>query len=171
MFGDTAWEGNGNGFKLGGNYVGTPHRLVRSAAFLNMANGVDQNNNLAGQTLDNNTCWANKARNFSMAHGVNTTPHIVRNNLSIAGGSSDAFTSGTLATNNSWQVLSPAASTSDVLSVDTSAVTGPRQADGSLPDLPFLRPVPGGRLIDQGVDVGDPYAGAAPELGAFEYSP
>jgi len=31
--------------------------------------------------------------------------------------------------------------------------------------------VPGGRLIDRGVDVGDSYFGAAPELGAFEYSP
>lgn len=66
IFGDAAWQGNGNGFKLGGNYVGTPHRLVRSVAFENMANGVDQNNNLAGQTLDNNTAWAN--REIGRAH-------------------------------------------------------------------------------------------------------
>lgn len=169
IFGDAAWQGNGNGFKLGGNYVGTPHRLVRSMSFKNMANGVDQNNNIAGQTLDNNTCWGNIGRNFAMAHGTNTTPHVVRNNLSFGAGSGDQFTSGTLSTNNSWQVISsPSASSSDVQSVDYSAVTGPRQSDGSLPNLPFLKPVLGGRLIDKGVDVGDPYLGAAPDLGANE---
>ena len=172
VFGDTAWQGNGNGFKLGGNYVGAPHRLVRSLAFLNMANGVDQNNNIAGQALDNNTSWANRARNFSMAHGTNTTPHVVRNNLSFAGGSSDQFTSGTLSTNNSWQIISsPAANASDVQSVDYSGVTGPRQADGSLPTLPFMRPVLGGRLVDKGVNDNVSYSGSAPDLGAFETSP
>ena len=167
----SSFNGNGNGFKLGGNYIPAAHRLVRSVSFVNQANGVDQNNNTAGLTVDNVTSWANGKANFALAHGANTTPHIVRNDVSIAGVSSDSFTGGTLATNNSWQVLSPAASTSDVLSVDTSLVTGPRQADGSLPVLPFLRPAPGGRLIDRGVDVGDPYSGAAPELGAFEYAP
>ncbi|HET7624461.1 MAG TPA: right-handed parallel beta-helix repeat-containing protein, partial [Verrucomicrobiae bacterium] len=168
VFGDPAWEGNGNGFKLGGNYVGTPHRLVRSLAVLNMANGVDQNNNLAGQTLDNNTAWANRSRNFSMAHGVNTTPHVVRNNISFGGGSGDSFTSGTLSTNNSWQVLSPGPNAADFQSLDYSALTGSRQADGSLPDLPFLKPVPNGRLVDKGVNTGDPFKGTAPDLGAFE---
>ncbi len=172
VFGDPAWEGNGNGFKLGGNYVGTPHKLVRSLAFANMANGVDQNNNLSGQTLDNNTVWGNKGRNFAMAHGVNTTPHVVRNNLSFAGGSSDQFTAGTLFINNSWQVISsPAANASDVQSVDDTLALLPRKADGSLPDTTFLHPVPGGRLVDQGVDTGDPYSGSAPDLGAFEEAP
>jgi hypothetical protein len=168
---NSQFNGNGNGFKLGGNYVGAPHRLVRSAAFANLANGIDQNNNVAGQTVDNCTAWANSSRNFNLNHGANTNAHVVRNNLSIAGGSSDSFTGGTLVTNNSWQLLSPAASPGDVLGVDTTLVTGPRQADGSLPDLPFLRPVPGGRLIDRGVNLGEPFSGAAPELGAFESSP
>lgn len=164
----SSFAGNANGFKLGGNYVGAPHRLVRSAAFANMANGIDQNNNVAGLTVDNCTSWANVSKNFNLSHGANTNAHVVRNNVSIAGGSSDSFTSGTLATNNSWQVLSPAASTNDVQSVATSLVTGPRQADGSLPDLPFLRPVSAGRLIDQGVYIGEPYSGSAPDLGAYE---
>jgi hypothetical protein len=162
------YNGNGNGFKLGGNYVGTPHRLLRSVSFGNAANGVDQNNNISGQALDNNTVWNSGGRNYAMSHGTNTTPHVVRNNLSIAGGSSDSFTSGTQFTSNSWQVLSPPASTNDVQSIDESVATGPRQADGSLPVWPFLRPVPGGRLIDKGVNIGEPYAGAAPDLGAFE---
>ena len=43
-----------------------------------------------------------------------------------------------------------------------------RQADGSLPVLPFLRLAAGSPLIDRGVNVGLPYNGAAPDLGAFE---
>lgn len=166
---DPQFNGNGQGFKLGGNYIGAPHRLVRSVAFRNEASGVDQNNNLAGQTIDNNTSWANKARNFNLNHGTNTTPHVVRNNLSFAGASGDSFRSGTLLTNNSWQVISsPAANAGDVLSVDESVATAPRNADGSLPYWPFLRPTPAGRLIDEGVILTEPYTGAAPDLGAFE---
>lgn len=167
-WGDPQFDGNGQGFKLGGNYVGAPHRLVRSVAFRNESNGVDQNNNILGQTIDNNTSWANKSRNFNLNHGTNTTAHVVRNNLSFAGTSGDSFRSGTLFTNNSWQVLSPAPNASDVLSVDESVARAPRNADGSLPYWPFLRPVPDGRLIDKGVILTEPYTGAAPDLGAFE---
>jgi hypothetical protein len=162
------FRGNGNGFKLGGNYQPGAHRLSRCVSFGHPHNGFDQNNNLAGQTLDHCTAWANGGRNFALNHGVNPTPHVLRNNLSIAGGSSDAFTSGTLATNNSWQVLAPAASSNDVQSVDAAAIAGPRPADGSLPVIPFLRPVPAGRLIDKGVMLDQPFTGAAPDLGAFE---
>lgn len=166
LWGDTNWQGNGNGFKLGGNYVGTPHTLVRSLAFANNANGVDQNNNIAGQTVDNNTAWGNGARNINLNHGTNITPHIVRNNLSFAGASSDSFRSGTLATNNSWQLFT--ATTNDVLSVDYSLATSPRRDDGSLPELPFLRPVPTGRLVNRGTATGGAYIGTAPEVGAYE---
>ena len=54
------------------------------------------------------------------------------------------------------------------ISVDTSVATAPRNADGSLPSWPFLRPVVAGRLINQGVILTEPYTGAAPDLGAFE---
>ena len=169
-----SYNGNGNGFKMGGNYVGTPHRIVRCVAFNNAANGIDQNNNTAGQTVDNNTCWANGGRNINLNHNTTNAPmtgfHVVRNNLSIAGGSADAFMPGSILTSNSWQVISsPAASAADLQSTDISFATAPRQADGSLPATPFLQPVIEGRLIDQGVIIsGDAYLGAAPDLGAFE---
>jgi hypothetical protein len=51
-------------------------------------------------------------------------------------------------------------------------VTQDREADGSLPSLPFLKLDPGNlRMIDRGVDVGLPYVGSAPDLGAYEYEP
>ncbi len=165
-WGDTAFAGDGNGIKLGGDHYFGPHFVYRCVSFRNPGRGFDQNNNTAGQTLYHNTAWANGGLNYDLDHGTNLTAHIVCNNLSIAG--SQAFRSPTLATNNSWQVLSPAANTGDVLSVNEALALSPRQADGSLPVVDFLRPVPGGRLEDAGVDVGMPYNGAAPDLGAFE---
>jgi len=45
---------------------------------------------------------------------------------------------------------------------------GPRSPDGSLPILEFLRLRDGSQLIDRGTDVGLPYNGSAPDLGAYE---
>jgi hypothetical protein len=56
----------------------------------------------------------------------------------------------------------------DFLSVNSAGMDGPRQADGSLPNLSFLHLAAGSKLIDAGVDVGLPYTGKAPDLGAFE---
>jgi hypothetical protein len=52
----------------------------------------------------------------------------------------------------------------------TGPAVGPRLADGSLPLIDFLRLAPGSHLIDAGVNVGLPFNGSAPDLGAFEYS-
>jgi hypothetical protein len=165
---DPRFSGDGNGFKLGGYYYPGPHRVAFCVAFDNYHNGFDQNNNSAGLTLDNNTAWANGDSNFQLTHGTNTAPHVLRNNLSIAGGKPDAFRPGSLMTNNSWQAVSPPASTNDLLNTDPGLALAPRSEDGSLPQTPFLRPVPGGRLADKGLDLGNPFAGAAPDLGAFE---
>ena len=168
-----SFAGNGNGFKLGGSDVPAAHRLVNCVSFNNVGNsgnGIDQNNNTAGLTVDQNVSWANRNKNFDMDHGANTTPHYVRNNISFAGGASDSFTSGTITNNNSWQVLSSSVNPNDFLSMDTTLATAPRRDDGGLPETPFARPVPGGRLIDQGTNIGMPFYGPAPDLGAFETS-
>ena len=46
---------------------------------------------------------------------------------------------------------------------------GPRNADGSLPDVGFLKLKEGSRAIDKGENLGFPFVGKAPDLGAFEY--
>ena len=165
---DPLFSGDGNGFKLGGFYYPGPHHLMNCVAFDNPHNGFDQNNNTAGLTLDHNTAWANGDSNFQLTHGSNTVPHVLRNNLSLAGGKPDAFRPGSLMTNNSWQVVSPPANTNDLLNVDSSLALAPRRTDGGLPETPFLRPMPGGRLTDKGVNLGHPFLGVAPDLGAFE---
>jgi hypothetical protein len=72
---------------------------------------------------------------------------------------------------NGWQ--SPFSTTSaDFVSIDPSAAYGPRKADGSLPDIAFMRLAGTSDLIDGGTiitEVNRPYNGSAPDLGAFEY--
>ncbi|MBI5771803.1 MAG: hypothetical protein HZA93_28790 [Verrucomicrobia bacterium] len=57
---------------------------------------------------------------------------------------------------------------SDFLSVDPKGVDSPRLPDVCLPELPFMRPEPGSRLLDAGISVELPFQGPAPDLGAFE---
>jgi hypothetical protein len=57
----------------------------------------------------------------------------------------------------------------DFLSLDVTELERPRKADGSLPDVNFLRLAPGSDLIDAGVNVGLPYQGSFPDIGCFEF--
>lgn len=161
------FQGDGNGFKLGGGNIPTANRIVNCLAFGNAVRGIDQNDSTAGLTVYQNTSWANPT-NFDLDHGtVMVGAHDVRNNLSIDG--VVVVQAGSIQSNNSWQVItSPVASTNDVISIDTSFATAPRRDDGSLPEIPLLRPVPRGRLVDKGINIGLPFSGTAPDLGAFE---
>jgi hypothetical protein len=169
---NTQFNGNGNGFKLGGNGTPATHRLLGSLSFGNKAWGVDQNNNAAGQTVDQNTVWNNGSGAINLNHlntgGPLQSSHVVRNNVAIGTvsvGSTPTFPPIQLS--NTWQVL-PSVNTGDFLSTDYTWAMTPRKDDGSLPETPFLRPVPGGRLLDLGVDIGRPFSGTAPDLGAYE---
>ncbi|UWZ59696.1 carbohydrate-binding protein [Dactylosporangium aurantiacum] len=74
---------------------------------------------------------------------------------------------GTSSANNSWD-LGLTLNDAQFQSVSTTGWDAPRQADGSLPVLPNLRPTANSTLVDKGTDVGLPYTGRAPDLGAFE---
>ena len=55
------------------------------------------------------------------------------------------------------------------MSIESSGALGPRAADGSMPAVDFLKLAAGSQMIDKGTDVGLPFVGAAPDLGAYEY--
>jgi hypothetical protein len=164
-------DGNGNGFKLGGNGVATPHTIRNCVAFDNEGNGgkgFDENNNLAGQTLYNCTAFRNQRYNYAFNNDPLTTgTHIIKNCISYLPGMADAIRNA-VQENNSWQGFS--VTESDFLSTDTAAFLAPRDANGKLPYRSFLRLKAGSSLIDAGVDVGIPFTGSAPDLGAFEYA-
>ena len=83
--------------------------------------------------------------------------------------------------NNTWN-LDLDLTEDDFVSLDDPSMTvtgkdlstipgmlGPRNADGSLPYVDFLKLKKGSRAIDKGEDLGFPFVGDAPDLGAFEY--
>jgi hypothetical protein len=160
-WGDKAFAGDGNGFKLG--HGGGAHVLIACIAYDHPNNGIDVNGNVTGVTIYNCTCVANQGPNFYFDEDSDI--HVMRNNLSYLG--SAVVYAGIDDTYNSWNGFRIKAE--DFLSLDPNGIDGPREADGPLPILPFLRPAPRSALIDAGIDVGLPYQGQAPDLGAFEF--
>ncbi len=169
---DPGSQANGNGFKMGGgdnsNRDMLMHHFVLTncLAFNCKAKGFDQNNNVGSMTLYNCTGFGNRTANYritkTLAAGQTLT---VKNCLSFNGGAE--LGGFALQEANSW--LAPFTITAgDFVSLDPALAAAPRKADGSLPDLPFMHLALGSDLIDAGVDLGLPFLGAAPDLGAFE---
>jgi MYXO-CTERM domain-containing protein len=174
---DTNMTGaNGAGFKAGGfgnppmtPASGAPRHVIRkNLAFGNRAIGFYANYHPGGIDFFNNTAFDNPA-NYDMRtpSGV-TSSHKLRNNVALMPGRDIVSFNGGTDTNNSW-TLQVMVSTADFMSVDKAVGLMPRQADGSLPNLGFLRLVQGSDLIDRGEDVGLKFTGSAPDLGAHEY--
>jgi uncharacterized repeat protein (TIGR02059 family) len=166
--------GDGQGFKLGptaSNKSDTHIRTItRSIAAKNSHNGFDQNStSYSGiQYFFNNTAYDNGKVGFSFNY-LNGISNIFKNNISFGNDGGDGFFgTGTIQSNNSW-IGGPVATSNDFESVDLFLLNSPRQADGSLPDIPFLHLKSGSALIDAGIDVGLPYIGIRPDLGAFEF--
>jgi hypothetical protein len=161
--------GNGNGFKVGGNNERHDAILTRCLSAFNRVKGFDQNNNNGSMILYNCTGYKNKP-NFGMN---NNDPDagkvmIVKNSISYAGLSSDVFRTVCVRTNNSWQISGFTVSNADFLSVDSIGLRNPRNANGTLPIINFMQLATGRTMVNAGVDVGLPYSGTAPDLGAFE---
>lgn len=136
--------GNGNGIKAGGN-GDLVHTVVRnSIAFNNRGNGFDENSGRDVHFL-NDTSFANGGYAFT---GGSTT--VLRNNLAYG---SDPGLWGSDSQHNSW----------DLGIADPGfASTDPSQAG-------FLSLRSDSAAIDAGMDVGLPYGGSAPDLGALPY--
>jgi hypothetical protein len=172
--GTTTPSGNGAGFKVGGfgaeyDSGAVKHTVRFSVAFLNKAAGFYSNHHPVANDYFNNTSYGNHP-NFDM-RGINSSGASVgrgnlRNNIAYTGTLTSNM-SGTSSANNSWD-LGITLSDAQFQSVSTSGWDAPRQADGSLPVLPHLRLAANSTLIDKGTNVGLPYTGAAPDLGAFE---
>jgi len=162
-----ASAGNGNGFKMGGNNELHDATLRNCLAVYNRVKGFDQNNNNGSMILYNCTSYKN-GRNFGMNNNAPSAGKvmIIKNCVSYQTVSSDVFYSGSTRTNNSWQ--GPTVDASDFVSLDTSVLRGPRNADGSLPNITLLKLAPGSDLINAGVDVGLPYYGSAPDISYYE---
>ncbi len=151
-------KGDGNGFKLGRGEGG--HVVKKCISWNNMVNGFDYN---AGEVLAVYNCigWNNQSLNFRFT----TKKHKIRNCVSF--GEGDVHKVMGDEKYNSWNIGTVVKS-SDFLSLDDSGVEGPRQPDGSLPDIDFMKLSINSQLVDKGIDIGLPYSGKAPDLGVEE---
>lgn len=175
--------GDGNGFKLGGYGVSggkvppvVPRHVIRgSVAVKNRASGFYANHQPGGIDLFNNTAYLNSVnfnllgRNAEHTADVPGYGHHLKNNLAYKGRKEvtnlDADKCEIAANSFDLNLLFQ---DNDFQSLDQSLLVAPRQPDGSLPDTPFLRLKSTNPAIDRGVDVGQPFKGKAPDLGAFE---
>jgi len=173
-------DGNGNGFKMGSSQTGIRHLVQNNVAWKNKAAGFYANHSSGGNTWYNNTAYNNGvqynmlASSFDASGNITGTivltgskVHILRNNVGFPNKNSnmDGVDSG----HNTWD-LNLAEAGSDFASTDATGCDGPRQADGSMPAAcTFLKLKAGSPLIDKGADVGLPFVGVAPDLGAYEY--
>lgn len=173
---DVPADGNGTGFKAGSSETGVRHFIRGCLAWGNRGNGFYANHSLGGNTWYNNT----SVRNGTQYNMLATDPvdssgtkvilmgdkvHIMRNNIGFPNRNSNM--EGVDSMFNSWDLmLTPA--DSDFVSVADTGFMGPRQPDGSLPIIDFMRLSASSKFIDKGVDVMLPYAGSAPDLGCYE---
>ena len=157
---DPLFEGNANGFKLG--HGAGAHVLIRCVAYDHRVHGIDLNGNTTGVTIYNCTCAESEGYNFYFDE--HNDVHKMRNNLSHLGSVrifdeiDDEY--------NSWNGFT--VSDTDFASLDPNGLDGPREPDGGLPALSFLRLTWSSSLVDGGIDVNEPFEGDAPDLGAFE---
>jgi pectate disaccharide-lyase len=173
-------QGNGNGFKLGGNGTGGDskgtHCAYNCVAFGCKVNGFTQNSHKDGEVVVNCLGFSNGSSgyNFYFEGSLNSGKvNAFTNNASIprSGTNTGGFIADNspLEVNNSWN-LSVTVNSADFADITEAAAGAARQSDGSLP-TGFARLVAGSDLIDQGVNVGQLFNGTAPDLGPYEYAP
>ncbi len=161
-----AFDGNGNGFKVGGLSQPQKNVLKNCVSFGHPNKGFDQNNNTAGVTMLNCTSYKNGI-NFGFGGTLNSgEKHVIKNCISLSSTSAISISNATQA-NNSWS-SGFSVSSSDFQSLDLNLAKAARNPDGSLPENTLFRLKPTSTLVDAGVNVGLPYSGKAPDIGAFE---
>lgn len=171
--------GDGNGFKLGRTSISAPNvvktRVYNSIAFQNKKWGFLDNGARCNMEIYNNTAYQNAYKGLdSWAGGFNftTTPeaikYFIKNNIAYANGNDVDVSDITNINHNSWD-LPVTVTDADFKTISTLGADGARQSNGSLPEINFLHLVESSDLRLAGVDVGLPFGGINPDLGAYQY--
>ncbi|MFJ2235357.1 right-handed parallel beta-helix repeat-containing protein [Streptomyces sp. NPDC087859] len=129
---DAAFEGNGNGYKLGGGGVTVAHVVNNNAAWDNTLNGFTENSNPGAIVLNRNTAYANAEAGFYFATGK---ARLARNLAVGNKGGLSKLGSSTVSAANNWD---GGVSTPSFKSTDAATAYGARKSDGSLPATTFL---------------------------------
>ncbi len=181
----TSSTGDGNGIKAGGYGVSggvVPNPIPRHVvefclAVRNRANGLYANHHMGGIDWFNNTAYRNTT-DYNMLCNTNNTSgrydvpgfdQVMKNNLGYKGRTevSNLNTNASDVTFNFFTLPVTVAS-NDFMTLDETLLTAPRQTNGDLPDIAFAHLASNSDLVDAGTNIGFAFAGAAPDLGAFE---
>ncbi len=179
-----AWKNKSTGFYA--NYTGAGSKWLNNTSYMN----VDRAFSMASTLFDSE---GNRLAEVAPLTGDNA--HVLKNNIAfpnklsqigecwekITSQNIDHYVECPAGENNTWN-LKLDLTEDDFMSLDDPSMTvtgedlskmagilGPRNADGSLPNVDFLKLKKGSRAIDKGEDLGFPFVGEAPDLGAFEY--
>lgn len=136
---ELAASGNGAGFKIGNTFTGVRQVVRNCVSIKNKAQGFYANHSHGGSDWFNNTAYANRGAAFDMLSDIvlsGTNVHRLRNNIALPAtirnpGASDMQ-------HNSWD-LGITVTDDDFQSVLYNGFMGPRNPDGGLPDLEFLK--------------------------------
>lgn len=129
------YQGDGNGFKLGGNGVAANQIVRNSMAWDNAVSGFIDNNNPGQHRIERCTAWENPGTGFDFDRSSSA----LTQNLAVANGTAVSLGSNSTGSGNSWNI----GGSWSLASTDPSTITGPRNADGSIPSSTFLRPANG----------------------------
>jgi hypothetical protein len=134
--------------------------------------GINENNiyGKMNMLVYNNTMYGNDGGLLVTHHTLFLeNENIYKNNISYNNLNGNAFLGNYVHSNNSWDIPIMITDT-DFVSLDYTEMLRPRKKDGSLPDIDFMKLRATSNLIDKGTkDTGLPYAGDAPDLGAWEF--
>jgi len=180
-----AWKNKSSGFYA--NYTNAGSKWLNNTSYMN----EDRAYSMASTLYDED----GKTRLAEVAPLTGDKAHVLKNNIAfpnklsqigtcwekISSQNIDHYVDCPAGENNSWN-LNLDLTEDDFVSLDDPSMTvtgkdlstipgmlGPRNADGSLPNVDFLKLKKGSRAIDKGEDLGFPFVGKAPDLGAFEY--
>lgn len=178
-----AWKNKMSGFYA--NYTSAGSKWLNNTSYQN----GDRSFNMASTTYDSE---GRETADVAVLTGDNA--HVLKNNIAfpnklsqigecwVKSATVDEYVACAAGENNTWN-LKLDLTESDFLSLDDPSMTitgkdlstiagvlGPRKADGSIPNVNFLKLKAGSRAIDKGEDIGIPFTGNAPDLGAYEYS-
>lgn len=166
-------DGSGYKYNLTNGDISSTLRIVSnsSLAFWNTGEGFDQSDGQFMAQHYNCTSFHNGKTGFKFGYYAPNIPFVFKNNITYQNASQEeggSVSAGWVQATNSWNGFS--FGTSAFASLDTSGVSGARLANGNLPILPFLHLANPGAFINTGTNVGLPFQGSAPDLGAFEYT-
>jgi hypothetical protein len=168
---------NGNGFKTGGSsgHIYKHDMVLKNClSFDNYSKGFDQNGNIGSISFLNCTSYNNgqgdSKPNYYISEALASGKVLTVENCIALGPTGVSFSIAGVFATNSWSSPFSGAAVSDFVSLDTTGISGPRKADGSLPDITFMHLTTTSLFVNGGTNIGLSYYGTLPDLGCFETS-